>query len=137
MTPSPRFDSGRRTPGLRWLSVGLRTLHLCAVIGLAAALLGAPVALHPLAWAVFATGVATMALDLWVRPWLFREWSGLSLLVKLAAVGWLALDAHRSTAVFWAIVVWSTVFAHAPASFRHAHWLPDRGAADRHSGPDR
>jgi hypothetical protein len=122
MPSTARFDAKRRTPMLRWASVALRTLHLCTVIGLGAALLGAPLAMPRVALGVAVTGIATMGLDLWVRPWLFSEWSGLSLLMKLAAVTWLAVDPRHASIVFWFVVAWSTVFAHAPASFRHARW---------------
>jgi hypothetical protein len=117
-----RTNAPRRNPVLRWLSVVLRTAHVVAVIGLGAAVLGAPLSGHQQALGVFGSGLATMALDLWVRPRLFREWSGVALVVKLVAVAWMAFDSTRLVPLFWGVVVWSVLFAHAPASFRHGTW---------------
>jgi hypothetical protein len=113
--------AGRR-PFARWLGVVLRGLHLAAVIGLGAALMGAPLDGHGQAMGVLASGAAMMALDLWVKPHLLKEWSGAALLLKLAVVAWMTLDAGLRLALFWVLVVWSAIFAHAPAGFRHAVW---------------
>ena len=107
----------------RWLSVLLRGLHLVAVIGLGAALLGAPVepasGIARLAAAVAASGAAMFALDLWRKPRLLFEVAGVGVLAKLALVGWMTLDDAPRLALFWLIVVWSAWFSHAPATFRH------------------
>lgn len=112
-----------RNPFVRWLSVVLRGLHLAAVIALGAALLGAPLDGHVQSLGVLASGLAMMALDLWVKTHLLKEWSGAALVIKLALVGWMAADAELRLPLFWLLVVWSAIFAHAPASFRHALWL--------------
>jgi hypothetical protein len=106
----------------RWLSVVLRGLHLAAVIGLGAALLGAPLDGGLQSLGVLVTGAAMMALDLWMKPHLFQEWAGAALLIKLAGVAWMALDAGLRAPLFWLLVAWSALFAHAPGSFRHARW---------------
>ena len=112
----------RDFPGRRWLSVVLRGMHLIAIILLGADLFGAPHA--PLdhtgaAAAVFVTGALMFGLDLWSSPHHLREVSGASVLVKLALVGTLALVPAWREPIFWTIVVWSVIFSHAPASFRH------------------
>jgi hypothetical protein len=103
---------------VRWLSVVLRGLHLATVIGLGGAVLGAPLDASGQAIGVLASGAAMMAMDLWLRPGLLKEWSGASLLLKLAMVAWMAFDADQRLALFWLLVLWSTLFAHAPASFQ-------------------
>jgi len=113
-----------RTPVLRWMSVILRGAHLFAVIGLGASLLGAPLAAHEQAVWLLATGVAILAFDLWARPGLLWEWSGIALVLKLGVVVWMAGDAAWRRPLYWLIVAWSVLFAHAPASFRHARWWP-------------
>lgn len=107
-------------PLRRWLNVALRGLHLTTVILLGAALLGAPVAEGPAALGVAATGFAMMLLDTWAKPSHLREVSGVAVLAKLVLVGWMAFDASPRQFLFWTIVAGSAVFAHAPASFRHA-----------------
>ena len=103
-------------------------MHLAAVVLLGATILGAP----PRASAVLtgavllATGVALFALELWKTTDHVRQLAGASTFVKLALIAWMLLDPPRAQGLFWLIVLWSVVFAHAPASFRHAHvaaWL--------------
>lgn len=107
-------------PLRRWLNVTLRGLHLIAVILLGAALLGAPVALGAATAGVAATGLAMLALDTWSRPAHLREMAGLSVLLKLGLVAWMAAAPESRFVLFWVVVVGSAVFAHAPAKFRHA-----------------
>jgi hypothetical protein len=111
----------RRTfPGQRWLGVLLRGAHLAAVVVLGAALLGAPVSGDRAVLGLWTTGLAMFALDTWSKPAHLREASGLSVLLKLVFVGWMAVDVSARAWLFWFIVIGSAVFAHAPAKFRHA-----------------
>lgn len=103
--------------------MGLRGLHQVAVVVLGAAVLGAPVAAGPSAIAVLATGLILFAMDLSTKPGLLGERAGMAVLLKLALVAWMALDASARPWLFWLVVAWSTVFAHAPASFRHGRWI--------------
>lgn len=112
---------------LRWINVILRGLHLVSVILLGAALLGAPVMLKTAALAVATTGLTMFALDLWRKPQLLREASGIAVLVKLALVVWMAWDAALQHILFWLIVAGSAISAHAPARFRHAVLIPPKG----------
>lgn len=113
-------------PLQRWLNVALRGLHLVAVILLGAGLLGAPVAVRAATGAVAATGLAMLVLDTWSKPGHLREVSGISVLLKLVLVGWMAIDEASRVALFWIIVAGSAVFAHAPAKFRHAELIRRR-----------
>lgn len=116
------MSESRRALFPRWLGVVFRAFHLAAVVGLGAALLGAPLDSHAQAMGVLASGAAMMGLDLWMKPLLLREWSGAALLLKLAVVAWMAVDTSLRVPLFWGLLLWSAVFAHAPASFRHARW---------------
>ncbi len=107
-------------PALRWLSVALRSLHLVAVICLGAEVLGAP--LPSQSTNVLLSGIAMFALDLWNKPRLLLEWSGLALLLKLCMIVLMALYQPWRLPIFLGVVVWSVIFAHAPASFRHSSW---------------
>lgn len=112
---------GSRMPARRrWLSVLLRTAHVVAVIGFAAQFLGGNA--HPTAWAmaVLGTGLALFAHDISSAPTRLYEISSASVLAKLALVAAMGLLPAWQTPLFWAVVVWSVIFAHAPASFRHA-----------------
>ena len=110
----------------RWLGVLLRGLHLAAVIALGAAGMGAPLDGGRSALATLVTGAAMMALDLFGDPRHWRQASGVSMYVKLALVAWMAVDAGHRMTLFWVVVIGSAVFAHAPASFRHAELIKSR-----------
>ena len=109
-------------PAIRWLSVALRGLHLVAVITLGAAIMGAPISPQQLSGAVLITGFAMFVLDLWNKPGMLFEWSGAALMFKLCLIVVMALNAELRLPLFWVIVVWSAIFSHAPASFRHKVW---------------
>ncbi len=111
----------RDFPGRRWLVVALRAAHLAGVVGVGAGLLalpGGPAGGY--VWLMVASGVAMAALDAWSNPVWLRELAGLSLLLKFALLGWFVVaDEGAQRLLFWAILVFSVIFAHAPASFRH------------------
>lgn len=118
LTPGRPKHTGLR----RWASVALRGLHLVTVIALGAALLGAPLSASFQAMVVVLSGVAMTAIDFWGDDRLFRDRSGQALLLKLALVALMAASDGLREPLFWLIVIWSAIFAHAPASFRHAPW---------------
>ncbi|MBA3034401.1 MAG: hypothetical protein KKF85_01230 [Gammaproteobacteria bacterium] len=121
----PRTDLLRR-----WLSVLVRGMHLVAVIAFGAALFGAPLdhlgGVGRLAAAVTVTGVAMFALDIWRKPSHLLEVAGVGVLAKLLLVGWMMFDSAPRLTLFWIIVVWSALFSHAPATFRHARLFGSR-----------
>jgi hypothetical protein len=110
----------------RWLHVILRGVHLAAVVALGAAILGAPVDPRQSATATLVSGMAMLALDLWGDRDHLLKVAGLSVIAKLALVGWMAADSDNRIVLFWLLLAWSALFAHAPASFRHAVLLPRR-----------
>lgn len=107
----------------RWLNVLLRAAHLVAVIHLALALFLPSTAATDHSFAATATlisGVALLLVELWSLPSRVFELSTVSIGVKLTMIAALVLLPEWQLALFWAVVVWSVLFAHAPASFRHA-----------------
>ncbi len=116
--PGPRLSTF-----LRWLDVFLRGAHLASIVLLGAAVLGAPLAPGPAGGAVLASGVLMLITEVWNRPELVRQWTGLSLLLKLGLVAWMMAAPALRQPLFWLIVGWSAVFAHAPSTFRHRRWL--------------
>ncbi len=103
----------------RWLDVALRAVHLATIVLAGAALLGAPLDLRLQLAGVLFSGMALMAVEFLGRPELFFRWSGLSLLIKLGLVGLMLLFPAALRPLFWAVLLWSAIFAHAPSSFRH------------------
>lgn len=126
MTTKPQSPQPASVSLTRWINVILRGLHLVSVIMLGAGVLGAPLATTPSALAAAVTGLAMLILDVWKKPSHLREVAGLSVLVKLVVVVWMALDANLRPALFWLVVVGSAIFAHAPAKFRHAILIAPR-----------
>ena len=108
----------RDFPGRRWLGVLLRAAHLAGVVGVGAGLL-AGVQAHGFLILMVASGVAMAALDAWSNALWLKEFAGLSLVVKFVLIGVFVVDEASRPALFWLILVFSVVFAHAPASFRH------------------
>jgi hypothetical protein len=118
-------DPGRDFPGKRWLVNLLRALHLVGVVGLGAGVLGDIPESRWIAFglAALASGLAILALDAWSRAGYFREYVGLAMGGKLVLLGVLLAWPEQRSMLFWLILVFSVMFAHAPASVRHAVWL--------------
>lgn len=115
----PRMRNGIRDfPGKRWFNVGLRTAHLLAVVLFGAALLGAgDVATSALL--TLGSGLAMFVIDLWANPAHLREVAGFGVIVKLSLLALAVVHPELGLAVFWVILVLSTLLSHAPGGFRH------------------
>jgi hypothetical protein len=111
----------RLTPFWRWFGIGARAVHMAAVVLLGATVMGAAPRLSMTATGtlLLASGVALLALETWKTPHHLRQFAGASMVAKLLVVVWMLLDPAYGEVGFWLIVLWSVVFAHAPASFRH------------------
>lgn len=119
MNPHPRTPLVERA-----FSVALRTGHLVAVTWLGAGVLGAPTSVgHAAAW-VLATGVLLAAVDLRARRISLRELAGWVVMVKLAASAAMSWHPRLAVPLFVAVVVVSSLAAHAPKWLRH--WRPAR-----------
>jgi hypothetical protein len=115
-------SSARRlTPFWRWFGIGARAVHIAAVVLLGAAVLSGALRLSMTATGVLllASGVALLALETWKTPDHLRQFAGAAMVAKLLVALWMLLDPAHAEIGFWLIVLWSVVFAHAPASFRH------------------
>lgn len=130
MTSSPSRAPHDATPGRarrppdstleRATSIGLRTVHLVAVVALGGVVLGAALPARPVAAAVAATGLALLVLDLRAGRIRLDELAGAVVLAKLAAVLLAAAWPPATAAVFWSLVVASSLSSHAPKPVRHA-----------------
>jgi hypothetical protein len=120
-----RVDGWAGSEAARWLSIAMRTLHLCAVAWTAAALLGAPVARNGALLLLAASGAAMLTLDLAGRRIRLDELAGAVVLAKLALVAAMWAWPSLATWLFWALVVASSLSSHAPRPVRH--WRPGRG----------
>lgn len=118
-------NPGRDFPGKRWLVNCLRAIHLVGVVGLGAGVLGEIAAARWLAFGALTliSGLSILALDAWSRPGYLRENVGLAMVGKLLLLGALLAWPAQRAPLFWLILVFSVLFAHAPASLRHAVWL--------------
>lgn len=115
-------SSYRDFPGRRWLVVFLRAGHMAGVVGVGAGTLAPVPAAGGFVGLMVLSGVLMMALDVWSNPSWLAEWAGLSVVFKLVLLAVLALDEAHRPALFWLILIFSVVFAHAPARFRHRRW---------------
>lgn len=119
-----RKDPARDFPGKRWVVNLLRAIHLVGVVGLGAGVLGDIPEARWFAFgmAALATGLTILFLDAWSRPGYFREYVGLAMAGKLILLGILLAWPAQRAVLFWLILVFSVLFAHAPASLRHGVW---------------
>jgi len=115
--PRPR-DSIRDFPGKRWLNLALRTVHLAGLVLLGAGLLGGG-DIAPAATIVLVSGLGMFAVDTWANPGHLREVAGFGVVVKLLLVVLMASQAAWALAIFWLVLIISTLLSHAPGAFRH------------------
>lgn len=108
----------RDFPGRRWLSIGLRSLHLVGVVLLGAAMLGSGDR-EAAGTLVMVSGLLSYALDLWSQPGHFGELAGVFIVVKLLLVGAMLAFPAFALPLFWGLVVASSLVSHAPGHFRH------------------
>ena len=111
----------------RWINVLLRTVHLLAVVALAARVLtgqaDAP-GTHSIAVVVVISGVTMFVLDFLRNPSHLREVAGVGVVLKIAMCIWMVLQPALLVPIFWALLLVSSLISHAPKNFRHHVWLP-------------
>ena len=119
----------RDFPGLRWLNITLRSLHLVGMAGMAGTYLYMST-IHALLdfWALtLFSGVAMVAFSIWSDGRWLLQLRGVVILFKLvllAALPW--LNSHIDDGAAWGfvtIILLSSVIAHAPATVRYRLWL--------------
>lgn len=123
----PLFTTEPRTfPGQRWVNILLRSLHLVGVAGIGAGFL------HDVPesqWAAFwylavGSGAGLMLLYIWTSiAWLFQA-KGVVILIKLVLLALAGLFPAWGAELFAAIIVVSSVIAHAPGAVRGFGWRP-------------
>lgn len=114
-------DKQRDFPGKRWLINLLRAAHLVGVAGVGAGVLaGWPFAQwQPYAITLLGSGLGILLLDCWSNPRHLAQVNGLSVLAKLVLMGWFVTQPDQREWIFWAILVFSALIAHAPGRLRH------------------
>jgi hypothetical protein len=115
----------RDFPGLRWLNISLRSLHLLGMAGLAAGYLYqvAVVAMLPF-WAItLYSGLAMVGLAIWANGRWLLQLRGAVIMLKLLILWSLPwLDGQFAGGGGWGMVViilLSSVISHAPARVRY------------------
>ena len=115
MSTRPQSDASLE----RWLSVALRTAHLAGVVWVGAAVVAGQ-SVDPRATALMlASGVALLLAELRAGRMALLELAGAVVLLKLALMVWMALDARQAAWIFWTLLVVSSISSHAPKAWRH------------------
>jgi hypothetical protein len=118
-------SQARYFPGLRWLNISLRSLHLVGMAGMGGSYFFST-GLEPLLdfWLItLLSGVAMVLLSIWSNGrWLLqlRGWVILFKLLLLWLLPWLdGVIANGGAWGFVVIILLSSVIAHAPARVRY------------------
>jgi hypothetical protein len=105
--------------GRRWLSIALRTLHLSGVVLAGVGVVDGSGRFIAGVWLMLVAGAALWATDWWHRPGLWREVAGVFIALKAIAVLVMVLAPGIAVALFWVLLVSSSIVSHAPRAFRH------------------
>ncbi|MCP4697295.1 MAG: hypothetical protein GY862_10650 [Gammaproteobacteria bacterium] len=111
----------RAFPGIRWVKISFRTLHLLGIAGLGGAFLySAPREFWmPYLMLTAASGFALMLLDIWSNGIWLIQLRGIAIVIKLLLFFSLPLFGGFEHYVFIAILIISGVISHAPGDIRY------------------
>ena len=111
----------RSLPGMRWLNIGLRTLHLIGIAGLGGAYFyTVPAELwQPYLWLTLLSGIGMVFLSLYSSAVWLLQLRGQLILLKLILLGFILLWPGLSWTLGVAVIVLSSVIAHAPGDIRY------------------
>ena len=113
--------NSRNFAGMRWVSIGLRTLHLVGIAGIGGAFLQQtpiPDVATPYLWITLVSGVAMLALEIWCNGIFLIQLRGMAILVKLLLLA-LLLYLNIGVYVLITVIVISGIISHAPAKVRY------------------
>lgn len=111
----------RSFPGMRWLNIALRTLHLIGIAGLGGAYLypAETAAWAPYLWLTLLSGFSLMGVSLYCNGIWLLQLRGLAILLKLLLLLLLVAMPQLSLPFIIVIIVLSGVVAHAPGNLRY------------------
>jgi hypothetical protein len=111
----------RSFPGMRWLNITLRTLHLIGVAGLGGAYLyaAAPESWRPYLWLTLFSGTGLIAVSLYANAIWLLQLRGQVILFKLLLLGLMLWWPMFSVELGMGVIVLSSVIAHAPGNLRY------------------
>lgn len=111
----------RSFPGMRWLNIALRTLHLIGIAGLAGAYLyEAPRQLwQPYLWLSLLSGLSLISVSLYANGVWLVQLRGLLILFKLLLLGLMLWWPALKLGLGISVIAISSVIAHAPGNLRY------------------
>ena len=114
-------SQARSFPGMRWVNIALRTLHLIGVAGLGGAYLYAAPQLQwqPYLLLTLLSGIGLVAISIYATALWLLQLRGLVILFKLVLLGLMLWWPGFSLPLGIAVIVLSSVIAHAPGNFRY------------------
>lgn len=113
--------NGRSFPGMRWVNITLRTLHLIGIAGIGGAYLypAEKAAWIPYLWLTLFSGFLLMAISLYSNGIWLLQLRGLAILLKLLLLCSLLFYPKASLPVILMVIALSGVIAHAPGNLRY------------------
>jgi hypothetical protein len=113
-------DVDRTMPGLRWINIILRTIHLIGVAGVGGGFLyQSPLEQWmPYLGLTVASGIMLTCLAIWTNGMWLIQLRGVAMLVKLLLLG-LSMMVGAQASVIIAVIIISGIIAHAPGKVRY------------------
>ena len=125
ITPLLFPATARIFPGMRWLNIGLRSVHLVGVAGIGGGFL---FMLDEAQWLPFwhltlVTGILLSLLYIWENAIWLLQLKGLVIITKLLLLGVALMLPDWRAELFIMVIVISGLIAHAPGSVRGYQFL--------------
>lgn len=113
--------NSRGFPGMRWVNISLRTLHLIGIAGLGGAYLYAvPQELwQPYLWLTLSSGIGLVCVSLYSSAIWLLQLRGQLILFKLILLGLILQWPALNWGVGMMVIAISSVIAHAPGNLRY------------------
>jgi len=113
-------DVDRTFPGLRWVNIILRTIHLVGITGVGGGLLYDSQQEYwmPYLGLTVVSGFMMMSLSIWSNGMWLLQVRGITLLVKLCLLGLFMISGNDASVIIIVVII-SGVIAHAPGKVRY------------------
>lgn len=114
-------ENSRGFPGMRWVNISLRTLHLIGIAGIGGAYFYTVDgnAWMPYLWLTLFSGFSLMGISVYSNGIWLIQLRGLAILIKLLLLLMVTAIPQASLPLIILVIILSGVVAHAPGNLRY------------------